>query len=168
MKKFVIAIAAVLAIPGPVRCMAQAQAQAQAQVQIPVQIQDKGYWRAASNTAASITGDIGIAAATMTLNFKKYPLASIRSLQPAEVSAAFDADASTAGPGTLYRLRVPAWVRLLKHNTLCGTDDAEWMATYAAGKSLQVAFFSGADEPKFSFDAIANSTHLCGTYSFVR
>jgi hypothetical protein len=162
MKKLVIAIAAVLALPGAVRCVAQAQ------VQIPVQIQDKGYWRAASNTAASITGDIGIADGTMTLNFKKYPLASIRSLQPAEVSAAFDADASTAGPGTLYRLRVPASVRLLKHNTLCGTDDTEWMATYAAGKSLQVAFFSGADEPKFSFDAIANSTHLCGAYSFVR
>jgi hypothetical protein len=154
MKKLVIAIAAVLALPGAVQCMAQAR--------------DKGYWRAASNTAASITGDIGIADGTMSLNFKKYPLAPIRSLQSAEVSAAFDADASTAGPGTLYRLRVPASVRLLKHNALCGTDDTEWMATYVAGKSLQVAFFSGADEPMFSFDAIANSTHLCGTYSFVR
>lgn len=130
---------------------------------------DRGYWRAASNTAASITGDIAIGKAKLTMNFKSYPLAEVRSLKPAEVAAVFDADVNAAGQGTLFRLKVPAPTKLLHHNTLCGTDDTEWMATYLTDpKTLQVAFFSGDDEPVFSMDAISNSSRLCGTYSFVR
>jgi hypothetical protein len=75
---------------------------------------------------------------------------------------------NTAGSGSLYRLSVPAQKRFLHHNTLCGTDDTRWMATYVAGRSLQVAFFSGEDQPVFTMDAISNSTRLCGTYSFAR
>jgi hypothetical protein len=130
---------------------------------------DRGYWRAASNTAASITGDIAIGSAKLTLNFRSYPLAAIRSLKPAEVAAVFDADVNTAGQGALYRLRVPAPTKLLHHNTLCGMDDTQWMATYLSDpKTLQVAFFSGDDEPVFTMDAISKSSRVCGTYSFVR
>jgi hypothetical protein len=130
---------------------------------------DAGYWRAASNNAASITGDIAIGKAKVTIDFKSYPLATIRSLKPAEVAAVFDADVNTAGQGALYRLKVPAPTKLLHHNTLCGEDDTQWMATYLTDpKTLQVAFFSGDDEPVFTMDAISNSSRLCGTYSFVR
>jgi hypothetical protein len=138
-------------------------------LQCAAQGPDKGYWRAASNNAASITGDIAIGKAKLTLDFRNYPLAAIRSLKPAEVAAVFDADVNTAGQGALYRLNVPASTKLPHHNTLCGTDDTQWMATYLTDpKTLQVAFFSGDAEPVFTIDAVSNSSRLCGTYSFVR
>ncbi len=137
-------------------------------IRCPAQAYDKGYWRAASNTAASITGDITISDAKLTISFKTFPLASIRSLKPAEVAAVFDVDVNTAGMGSLYRLSVPASIRFQHRNTLCGTDDTQWMATYLNGKTLEVAFFSGDEQPVFTFDAIANSSRVCGTFSFVR
>jgi hypothetical protein len=134
----------------------------------PAQGYVKGPWRAASKTAASITGDIVISDAKVTINFKSFPLAPIRSLQPAEVAAVFDADVNTAPPGNLFRLSLPASFRLLHRNTLCGSDDTQWMATYLDGKTLQVAFFSGDDVPVFTMEAMANSTRLCGVYAYVR
>jgi site-specific DNA-cytosine methylase len=132
------------------------------------QNRERGYWQAASNTAASITGDLSISEAKISINFKAFPLASIRSLKPSEVSAVFDADSNAASPGTLYRLKIPAEQRFLHKNALCGAQDTQWMAAYAVGKSLQVAFFSGEDAPEFTFDAIAHSTNLCGTFSYAR
>jgi hypothetical protein len=136
------------------------------------QDQDKGYWRAASNTANSITGDIAITSGKsgdkVTIDFTPYPLTPVRTLKPAEVSSVFDADVNTAGAGALYRLNVPASKRFLHHNTLCGTDDTRWMATYVSGRTLEAAFFSGEDAPVFTMDEISNSRHLCGTFSFER
>jgi len=132
------------------------------------QKQDRGYWQAASNTAASVTGNITISETKLSINFKGFTIAPIRSLKPEEVSAVFDADVNTAGAGALYRLNVPAAQRFLHKNTLCGTEDTEWMVTYVAGKTLEVAFFSGEVEPVFTFDAIAHSPDLCGTYSYAR
>jgi hypothetical protein len=148
------AIAAILALTCTIHCAAQ---------------QEKGFWRAASNTAAKITGDVTIADSKFTVNFMTYPLASIRSLQPAEVSSVFDADVNTAGQGTLYRLHVPSSTHMLHHNTLCGTDDTQWMAAYLSSpRTLELAFFSGDDAPVFTMDAISNSSRLCGTFSFAR
>jgi hypothetical protein len=130
--------------------------------------QDKGYWRAASNTATSITGDIAISNLKVTIDFDPFPLVQARTLVPAEVSAAFDADINAGGTGVLYHLTIPASKRFLHHNTLCGTDDTEWMATYVYGRTLQVAFFSSSDAPVFTVDALANSTNLCGTFSYSR
>jgi len=130
--------------------------------------QNKGYWRAASNTAESITGDLIISDSKVTINFTAFPMSQIRSLKPAEVSSAFGADLNAGGTGTLYRLTVPAAKRFLHHNTLCGTEDTQWMATYVSGKTMQVAFFSGANAPEFTMDALANSTDVCGTYTYVR
>ena len=130
--------------------------------------QTKGYWRAASNTAASITGDITFSDSKLTIDFTAFPIFPIRSLKPAEVSAVFDADVNAGGTGTLYRLSIPAIKRFIHHNTLCGTEDTQWMATYVSGKTLEVAFFSGADAPEFTMDALAKSTDLCGTYTYVR
>jgi len=130
--------------------------------------QDKGYWRASSSTAAAITGDIAIADHKLTINFAGFVMAPIRQLSAAEVAAAFDADANTAGSGNLYRLNVPAAKRFLHHNTLCGTADTQWMATYVEDRTLHVTFFSGPNAPVFTFDGIANSTDLCGTFTYVR
>ena len=130
--------------------------------------QDKGYWRAASSTAAAITGDIAISDNKLTINFTGFVMAPIRKLGADEVAAAFDADANAGGSGSLYRLSVPAAKRFLHHNTLCGTADTQWMATYVEDRTLRVAFFSGSDAPVFTFDAIANSADRCGTFTYVR
>jgi hypothetical protein len=145
---------AVLGLTCALRCAAQQQ--------------DRGNWQAASNTAASITGDIAISSTKLSIDFKGFVLAPIRSLKPAEVGAVFDADVNTAGPGTLYRLNIPAEQRFLHKNTLCGTDSTQWMATYVTGKTMSVALFSGEAEPVFAFDAIAHSQNVCGTYMYVR
>jgi hypothetical protein len=42
------------------------------------------------------------------------------------------------------------------------------MATYAAGNHLHLAFFSGEKMPVLKPEAIANSTDLCGTFSYAR
>ena len=130
--------------------------------------QDSGYWRAASNTAASITGDVAISHSKLSINFSGFPIAQIRKLTPAETSAVFDADINTDPSGTLYRLNVPAAKRFLHHNTLCGTEVTQWMATYVSGKTLQVAFFSGDNQPVLTIDALANSMERCGTFLYVR
>ena len=130
--------------------------------------QDKGYWRAASNTATSITGDISLGDTKVTINFTTFTMAQIRALNAAEVAAAFDADSNAGGNGALYRLKVPADKRFLHKNTLCGTADTQWMATYVTGRNLKVAFFSGDDSPVLTFEAISNSTDLCGIFTYVR
>jgi hypothetical protein len=84
------------------------------------------------------------------------------------VSAAFDADVNAGGTGALYHLTVPAAKRFLHHNTLCGGEDTQWMATFASGNKLQVAFFSGASAPVLTVEALGKSTDLCGTFSYVR
>ena len=42
------------------------------------------------------------------------------------------------------------------------------MVTYAAGHDLRVAFFSNPNPPLLTPEAIANSTDLCGTFSYTR
>lgn len=138
---------------------------------IPVlgQNQDKGMWYAASSSTNTVTGDIVIKDGKMTINLRSYPLASIRALTPAELSAVFAADPNASPVGNLYRLFVPAAVQFVHHNTLCGSDDTQWMATFVDGKSLQVAFFSGKSVPTLTFEAISGgNANLCGTYTYSR
>jgi hypothetical protein len=129
---------------------------------------EKGYWRAASRTAESITGDISFSASKITINFTSFLIAPVRLLKPAEVSAAFDEAVDTAGNGQLYRVSIPASRHFLKKNTLCGAQDTQWIALYVANGSLKVAFFSGDNAPLMTFENLQNSTDLCGTYTFVR
>ena len=104
----------------------------------------------------------------MTINFFSLTVAEIRTLKPAEISAMFDgADVST-GVGHLYRLSIAGDRRFLHKNTLCGSEETQWMATFASGKSLSIAFFSNAAPPLFTVEAISKSENLCGTYSYAR
>ena len=130
--------------------------------------QDKGYWRAASSTAKSITGDVALSDEKIAINLSNFTIARIRGLQPEELAALFDAEGGGAGSASLYRLNIPASKTFLKKNSLCGSEDTQWMVTYAAGRALQVAFFSGQTPPVFTKDAIEDSTNLCGTFSYVR
>ena len=105
--------------------------------------QEKGNWRAASSTARSITGDVTLSDERILINFSIFPIARIRSLGRDEMGAAFDADSNAAGSGSLYRLSIPASKKFEHKNTLCGSDDTQWMATYVSDGGLQLAFFSG-------------------------
>jgi len=135
---------------------------------IPVVAQEKGLWRAESTTAQSITGDVAFGGEKMSINFSAFVIAQIRSLEPGEVSAVFDADSSAGGSGNLFRLNIPGAKKFVHKNTLCGTEDVQWMATYVVGRSLKIAFFSGSKMPVFTLNEIANSTDLCGTFSYAR
>ncbi|MGP8250663.1 MAG: hypothetical protein ACLQHF_01420 [Terracidiphilus sp.] len=135
---------------------------------LPALAQDKGLWTAASSSAKAITGEISIADARLTMNYFNFPIGQIRVLQPAEASALFDADVNAPGGGSLYRLAVAADRRFLHKNTLCGSDDVQWMVTWVQGRTLSVAFFSGPNPPVFTMDALANSTDRCGTFLYSR
>ena len=135
---------------------------------VSVTAQDRGIWRAASSSAQSITGDVAISGDKLSINYSSFTIAQIRALEPAEVGAAFDMDSSSVSKGNLYRLNVPGTKRFMHKNTLCGSEDVQWMATYAAGNYLHLAFFSGQKIPVLTPEAIANSTDLCGTFSYAR
>ena len=130
--------------------------------------QDQGYWRAASTTANSITGDITVSPSKVVIDFFEFPMVQARVLTPAEIAAVFDADVNAGIGGKLYHVPIPAEKRFLRHNTLCGTEQTEWMATFVSGGLLQVAFFSGAQAPVLNFDALRNSTDLCGAFTYSR
>jgi hypothetical protein len=130
--------------------------------------QELGPWRAVSQTAQSITGDIALSAGSLAINFSVFPIARIRDLQAPEVSSVFDADSSSGVHASLYRLNVPATTKFMHKNTLCGSESAQWMVTYVEGRQLHVAFFSGQKMPVFTVDAVSNSTDLCGTFTYAR
>lgn len=130
--------------------------------------QERGDWRAASSSAKTITGDVGFSGEKIVINFSGFTIAQIRRLKPEEIGATFNAEADAAGSGNLYRLSIPPEKRFLHKNTLCGSEETQWVATYVMGKSLQLVFFSGASMPVLTPEAMANQTSLCGTFSYVR
>lgn len=135
---------------------------------IPALAQDKGYWRAASQNAESITGDIAISETKISIDYFGFPIAHIRALTPTEIGAIFDADSNVAQAGNLYRLNIAGGQRFLRKNTLCGTENTQWMATYVEGRTLHLAFFSGPNIPVLTFEAIRNSTDVCGNFLYKR
>lgn len=134
----------------------------------PAHAQDKGLWTAAGSSAKAITGDISIANARVTIDYFNFPIGQIRVLQSAEASALFDADVNAPGGGSLYRLAISADRRFLHKNSLCGSEDVQWMVTWVQGRTLSVAFFSGANPPVFTMDALASTTDRCGTFTYAR
>ena len=130
--------------------------------------QEKVTWRPLSTTAKAITGPVVFSDENMSMNFSTFAIAQIRDLKPEEMLAAFNGASDAGGRGDLYRLSIPGAKVFLHKNTLCGGEDTQWMATYAAGKSLQVMFFSGAQMPVFTTEAIGSTTALCGTFTYVR
>jgi hypothetical protein len=132
----------------------------------PLAAQEKGQWRSASKTASSITGDIGFTDQKIIVNFSAFTIAQIRTLSQSEATAVFDTP--SGGAGNLFRTVVPGAKRFLHKNTLCGAEDVQWVATWVSGHTLELAFFSGTDMPVLTSEALANSTTLCGTYTYAR
>ena len=135
---------------------------------LPLPAQEKGTWRASSTTARGVTGDLVFSNEKLSINFSSFPIAQIRQLTPAEITAAFSPSDTPTGTGNLYRLSIPANKIFLHKNTLCGSEETQWLATYVQGRSLQIAFFSGPKMPVLTPDAFADATTLCGTFSYSR
>ena len=135
---------------------------------VPSRAQEAGSWRAESSNARSVTGDLMFSGERMTINFSSFPVAEIRVLKPEEAKAVFDVEDDAGGRGNLYRVSIPGTKQFLRHNTLCGSEETQWMVTYATRKSLQVAFFSGTAMPVLTVDGLANAASLCGTFSYSR
>ena len=130
--------------------------------------QEGGQWRAASTTSKSITGDVAFTDTKIVFNFYGYTLAQIRTLTPAEIAALFNTAPDEKATGNLFRTDIPGDKRFLHKNTLCGSEDTQWVATWVSHKTLQMALFSGTPMPTLTPDALANATNLCGTYTYVR
>jgi hypothetical protein len=71
---------------------------------------------------------------------------------------------------TLYKLSIPATTKLVNGNTICGPSAANWLLTVigtsppVTEQILSLAFFSGSGQPDLA--SAANSTSLCGTFSY--
>jgi hypothetical protein len=129
--------------------------------------QERGGWLASSSNAKQITGDVALSADRITINLISFPIVRTRGLEQAELNAAFDPEKPN-GTGSLYRLNVPFSRKFLHKNTLCGSDDTTWMATYATRNSLEIAFYSGDKPPVLTIDALANPSNVCGVFSYFR
>ena len=129
--------------------------------------QDGGTWRASSPTARAITGDIAFFNQKISIDLSAYTVAQIRPLKPGEAAAIFDG-IQPGGAGNLYRTSIPGEKRFLHKNTICGSEETQWVVTYVTGHELELAFFSGAKMPVMTPEVIANTTDLCGTFSYVR
>lgn len=130
--------------------------------------QEGGDWRASNSSAKSTTGDVAFSGQKILIDFSSFTIAEIRTLKPDEMTAAFDADPAALGSGHLYRLDIPAEKRFLHKNTICGSDETQYVASYVSGRTLQLAFFSGASAPVLSVDALSNGGNLCGVFSYTR
>jgi hypothetical protein len=124
-------------------------------------------WRASNKTAKSTTGDIILNNQRLVFDFMVFPAADIRPLKPEEVLAAFST-ADGTGTGHLYRVSIPGEKKFLHKNTLCGSEETQWMATYVSGKSLDIVFFSNGIPPVFTPEGMNNNANLCGVYSYTR
>jgi hypothetical protein len=129
--------------------------------------QEDGPWRAASSNARAITGDVVFSPLKISINFTTFTIAQIRLLKTEEILALFNPDTPT-GAGNVFRVEIPADRRFLHHNSLCGSESTQWIITYAQGRSLQIALFSGATPPVLTVDALNDAPNLCGIFSYVR
>ena len=129
--------------------------------------QEDGPWRAASTNARAITGDVVFSPLKIAIDFTTFTIAQIRSLKTEEALALFNPDTPTGG-GNVFRVDIPADRRFLHKNTLCGSDSTQWIVSYAQGRSLQIAFFSGATPPVLTVEALNDAPNLCGIFSYIR
>src|SRR5215469_5484590 len=78
--------------------------------------QEEGMWRASSQTAKSITGDIIFSGEKLTINFLGFTVAKIRALTNDEITASFSPDNGVTGNGNLYRVSISGERKFLHKN----------------------------------------------------
>lgn len=114
-------------------------------------------WRAYSNTAMSITGDILLSPTSLVAAGKVFPL---------RVAADVPNFAGDDGRTTARVLAVtrPVNPKLLHGNTLCGSKPVRWIAVWRRDRStLELDAYDGERQPTKSDDA-----GFCASYGYMR
>jgi uncharacterized protein len=128
------------------------------------------YWRAESKTAYAITGDILLSANHLILGGGheiQIPLVKTLPQTHAMNDSGFD-DAATL---QLFKIWKGSSWKLIGGNTLCGLGEVPTYLVLAQtdhNRSLSMAVFKGATEPRWEKPSLEDTHDLCGTYWYVR
>lgn len=110
-------------------------------------------YKAASNTAMSVTGDISMD--DFSITFETGDALSFSNL----VADHFVVDGEQV-PASVYRVADPSDPELLNGNRLCGSGPVTYVANWSAGDGLSaIAVFTGRHAPK-------SSDEMCASYTF--
>jgi hypothetical protein len=110
-------------------------------------------YKAVSNTAMSVTGDISFD--DLSITFETGDELSFSSL----VADHFVVDGERV-PASVYRVADPSDPELLNGNRLCGSGPVTYIANWTAGEGLSaIAVFTGKRAPK-------SADEMCASYTF--
>ncbi|WP_018898053.1 hypothetical protein [Rhizobium sp. 2MFCol3.1] len=110
-------------------------------------------YKAVSNTAMSVTGDISMD--DFSITFETGDELSFSNL----VADHFMVDGERV-PASVYRVADPSDPELLNGNRLCGSGPVTYVANWSAGDGLSaIAVFTGRHAPK-------SSDEMCASYTF--
>ena len=110
-------------------------------------------YKAASNTAMSITGDISMDDFSMVF-------ANGETLEFAELIADHFRVDGRRVPGSVYSVETPGDPELENGNRLCGNGDVTYVATWSGGEGMtMVAVFTGSQPP-------ASDDQMCASYLY--
>jgi len=116
----------------------------------------------------SITGDVKLSSGKLTMVGHNYRLMSVKDIDAEHLSAVGKiVDETKPTSARLYRTKIPAGVKLVNGNTICGPKDANWLLVVARNAhSLSLAFFSGDREP--TLPTASESSDLCAAFGYFR
>jgi hypothetical protein len=125
-----------------------------------------------STTAMGITGDIETTQNELIIQSHRLKLKLVRNFEGeglANASHLLDATLNSNTKGQLYRTYLPARTRLQSTNKLCGQKPTTWVVILHTidrenRVNLELAFFSGNQQPNLTPAAINTSKDLCGTF----
>jgi hypothetical protein len=110
-------------------------------------------YKAVSNTAMSVTGDVSMD--DFSITFETGDELAFSSL----VADHFIVDGERV-PASVYRVADPDDPELLNGNRLCGSGPVTYVASWTAGEGLSaIAVFTGNRAPK-------SSDQMCASYTF--
>jgi hypothetical protein len=133
-------------------------------------------WTAMSATAMGITGNIAETRDQFIIENQHLTLTPVRRLEGRDLGYAaklLQATLSDQTRGEVYKTYLSANVHLQGTNTLCGRNATSWVVVLRTvdrngGSNLDLAFFSGREQPDLTPTAISNSKELCSTFWYRR
>jgi len=125
-----------------------------------------------STTSMGITGDILETTDELVIQNQHLKLTPVRKLENQELTDAaglLNATINSETRAQLYKTHLPANTRLHSSNTLCGRSATSWVVMLhtvdkEGGINLDLAFFSGSQQPNLTPAVISTSRDLCGTF----
>jgi hypothetical protein len=134
------------------------------------------HWTARSATAEKITGDIESTPTSMTIAGERMPVELVRRLgydELVDAAGLFSRDLTDETLAGMYRVTAATSAPIPEGNALCGAKETGWILAMITrvngpdyGQELQIAAFSGAEQPNLKPAVLAKSKALCGTYAY--